>query len=568
MESPVRAVALLGALVLSSAVLVASATPAMAAPTVTVDPSTALADGQPITVTITGLEPNFPVDTAQCTAVYVQRHEIFDCEPSFVPQVQADSSGRAVVHLRAKRFISTFNGIVDCLSVADPCVIAGASAADLGSADTAGAAPITFDAHAPPPAAPDVSATPSDDLTDGQSITVEATGLVTGEQVIVQQCAAGARAGGDCDRSTGYSPATGVADASGAATIDLTVHRVMLVGSDHIDCAEAVGSCVVAAHASGGPFGTAPLGFSDSAPAPPTPSLTIDPASGLADGQLVRVLGSGFTPNSSITIVECRSDATTVHFGCPSTSVRTATADSLGAFSTTTRIVRTLDHADSPIDRPRVTDCGDFAGRCVLWASDLSVDAIDVLNTAIAPLEFDPNAAPIEPSISVSPANELTDGQTVHVVAGGFPPAVDLFVTVCQNVPFPRFSFQPVPCDNGRALRSTSDDQGRIDVDFVVHPSCGPAPDACVVAVMWFGFEIEVASAPVTFVAPPDESTSTTATTSPAAPTRVSDDALARTGTDARGSLGPVSLLFIVGGMAVITAAELRHRARRRRAVR
>src|SRR5260370_886742 len=101
---------------------------------VTVDPSTALSDGQPISVTITGLEPNFPVDTAQCTSAYAQRHEIFDCEPSNVPNVRADASGVAVVHLRAKRMISTYNGIVDCASVADPCLIAGASAADLGSA--------------------------------------------------------------------------------------------------------------------------------------------------------------------------------------------------------------------------------------------------------------------------------------------------------------------------------------------------------------------------------------------------------------------------------------------------
>ena len=96
----VRGVAVFGVLALSSVFVVASATPAAAAITVTVDPSTGLADGQPVTITGEGFDPNVSVGTAECTAAVATSRNTNDCDLSNSRTVQADSSGKAVILLR------------------------------------------------------------------------------------------------------------------------------------------------------------------------------------------------------------------------------------------------------------------------------------------------------------------------------------------------------------------------------------------------------------------------------------------------------------------------------------
>ena len=189
--SRARGFGLVGVLALAPVFVVVSATRADAAVTVTVDPSTGLADGQPVTITGSGFTPGTSVGAAECSAAVAQSHSTSDCDLSNAPIVQADSSGTAVINLRAKATITTPNGgTIDCVTAADPCIIGMGDTTDLSNPEKQGGSAITFDPNAPPAPPPDVSLTPSGDLIDRQQVAVYATGFIPGEFVSIFQCAA------------------------------------------------------------------------------------------------------------------------------------------------------------------------------------------------------------------------------------------------------------------------------------------------------------------------------------------------------------------------------------------
>src|SRR6266404_621666 len=132
-------------------------------------------------------------------------------------------------------------------------------------------------------AAPVVDVSPSSQLVDKQQVIVHATGLNPGDSVVIGQCSAAQLQHGGCLPI--WSPSsTAVADSSGTIAFTFTVRRTARDGIDHVDCAAAVGNCLVVVHAIDGPLGSAPIGFDDSTPFPPPPTLNLDPAADLPDG--------------------------------------------------------------------------------------------------------------------------------------------------------------------------------------------------------------------------------------------------------------------------------------------
>ena len=609
-----RAVGVLCLLALSSVFVVASATPASAAVTVTVDPSTGLADGQAVTITGTGFSPNASVGAAECSAAVGQSRSTNDCDLTNAPIVQADSSGTAVIHLRAKRTITTPNsGEVDCVTAAQPCIIGMGDTSDLMNPEKTGGAPITFDPNAPPVPPPDVSLTPSDDLIDRQQVAVYATGFIPGEFVTAVQCAVQNLDKNPCSESFGYGFAGGQADPTGAVAFGITVRRAVRVNNARFDCASAPGACVVAVQATGGPLGTAPLGFDPSVPLPPPPTLTVTPSDGLGDGDIVQVHGDGFTPNVPIALLQCPADANAL-FGCYSEYNRYFQADTNGAFSTTLKVER-QQQVFGPTPEPSIVDCAESDGRCIVVA----VDYNDDLDSASVPISFDPSKPPAPPpTATATPNTGLLDGQTVTVSSDGFPPGAGLFLVECIAG-----STDGSGCDLSHLTNVTVDDNGHLETQFVVQRilalgapvippptattvpesapaaasfltpaadpgtfDCASAPGACVVSLAFLGPEIEFATAPLTFDASAPPSTPTTAVDSnqPAdasgagdsstsstaqptsAPATVQGEALARTGTDIHTRLRFDLLLLVVGALALVAAATLRARAHRRSA--
>lgn len=61
-------------------------------------------------------------------------------------------------------------------------------------------------------------------------------------------------------------------------------------------------------------------------------SVTVNPSTGLSDGQAVTVSGSGFTPNKLLFVVECNTDATGAS-GCNVAGLQMPTTDADGNFT-------------------------------------------------------------------------------------------------------------------------------------------------------------------------------------------------------------------------------------------
>ncbi|GAA4235821.1 hypothetical protein GCM10022254_43950 [Actinomadura meridiana] len=95
-------------------------------------------------------------------------------------------------------------------------------------------------------AAPQLTVTPSTNLTDGQQVAVNATGFTPGDSVTAVQCSTGEWPNVKCDLADAPTPVT--ADANGAAALTLTV-RSSFEGADPttgdpagtVDCTVAPG---------------------------------------------------------------------------------------------------------------------------------------------------------------------------------------------------------------------------------------------------------------------------------------------------------------------------------------
>jgi hypothetical protein len=297
--------------------------------------------------------------------------------------------------------------------------------ADLSDFTTSSGMTITFDPNAPPLPPPVVAANPSSGLVDRQQVAVNASGFIPGENVLVQECAASDLA--KCAAGL-FGVGGGTADPTGAIAVGITVRRAIYVDGTRLDCASAVGACVVTAQAAGGPLGRTNLGFDGSKPLPPPPAITVTPSTGLADRQIVRVSGSGFTPSNPVVMTQCKAGATLVSGDCSISVYRQAVTSADGTFSATLE-VRTHVDTFGPNGQPSTLDCSVSASTCVVNALDES----DFPTNASAPISFDPNASPLPPpSATVIPSTGLVDGQTVRVAADGFPPGASLFVVQCK----------------------------------------------------------------------------------------------------------------------------------------
>lgn len=162
--------------------------------------------------------------------------------------------------------------------------------------------------------------------------------------------------------------------------------------------------------------------------------LTAEPHTGLVDGQEVTVSGSGFQSGEPVGIVQCAKqamgDTDQVRAGiqaCDVTGYTDTKADAAGAATGTYAVRRLLT---TPLTG--TVDCAAEADRCMVAMGALA----DYDRSGTHPISFDPNVEPVElPTIEVTPADELTDGALVHVVAQGLRPGDRLSGEVCSSDP-------------------------------------------------------------------------------------------------------------------------------------
>jgi Fibronectin type III domain/Neocarzinostatin family len=147
----------------------------------------------------------------------------------------------------------------------------------------------------------------------------------------------------------------------------------------------------------------------------PGGSIAVTPNSGLTDGQIVSVEGTGWSPGATVGYCQGVSIDPADPSNCNGGSYSTVTADNAGTFTVAVTLTRIVY-----IPRLGVLlDCADPATQCVIGAADVG----DVVNTvALAPITF-AAAPPTAPMIGVVVAGngEATVSWTAPTFDGGSP---------------------------------------------------------------------------------------------------------------------------------------------------
>jgi hypothetical protein len=265
-----------------------------------------------------------------------------------------------------------------------------------------------------------VTADPSTGLLDGQSISVTASGLKANTLYGIIECSTGATTIKECDIDSGsFTIAT--TGSTGSFSVTATVMRTMTPegSGTPIDCATADACVLAVAPANGKVAAATPISFADVAIILPT--LSVDPSTGLLDGQTVTVSATDFPADASVALVECPSGTAVADFeaDCDASTVAIDEADGTGALSANYQVTRVIQGAVGPID------CAG-PSACVLAALNLN----EPDQATSTPIAFQ-DIPIVPPVLTVTPSTALVDGQTVTISGKGFQPQQEYALSEC-----------------------------------------------------------------------------------------------------------------------------------------
>ena len=173
------------------------------------------------------------------------------------------------------------------------------------------------------------------------------------------------------------------------------------------------------------------------------PTITLTPDIGLTNGQVISLLGSGFTPGASLAAVECNGSATGVA-GCDTSSIDPITVTSTGTFTTTFSVLTgTIGN-----------------GTCGINATDsLCFVAIGTTSDALV---ADASIAFVGgPGVSLTPSTGLSDGQSVTVAGSGFTAGDTVYAVECLET-----ATSEAGCDTSTATPLTVSSTGMLSSTY------------------------------------------------------------------------------------------------------
>lgn len=398
-------------------VVVTATAPVSADPALTLNPASALVDGQEVEVTGSGMTGS--TFLIQCPAgVGGATGWNGGCSWQNPVSVTPDEAGGFTVTVMVRAVLTVGSSAVDCRTSA--CDLVAARLGDETDDPVEVArVPLAFDPSGDLVAAPTVSVSPASNLVDGQVVEVTGSGFEPGSWTSGSLCA---NDGGRQGCRYFSLPEIG---SSGTLTSSVTVRAALAdsAGSlERVDCRSATAVCTFQVwSADWNQAAPVVLHFDPSAPLLPPPTVSVDPQHGLVDGQVVTVQGSGFTSGDWVWLALCSSGAGPEPEACRELGDGDTYADDDGGFSLPVRLRALIPTGD---DEPAI-DCRVVA--CVIRVS--------TPDGAVAhPVEFDPSMPLLPPpSVSVSPRTKLTDGQVVTVTLTNFDPGDWLSVQVCQS---------------------------------------------------------------------------------------------------------------------------------------
>jgi hypothetical protein len=314
-----------------------------------------------------------------------------------------------------------------------------------------------------------ITATPSSDLLDGQSVTLAVTDFPSNAGFGYGQCRANPTSKNDC---AAYS--IGLTTPAGTAGLMLRVFRSFSTTTGEFVSCEAPGSCVVGASTSeqlNANAVFAPISFRDVGPVtPPQYSIAITPNVELADYQEVTVTSSGFPRRQPFSIAECPATWRSLDTDCLLVDGGSDGFDSDGNYM---QIVR-VQH-DVQLSNGSSFSC-DEPGSCVLVARrTVGVEAS-------APLAFRTMGAPRKGTCTAPPP--LGDWSDFEVTVSGWASNVSLRYRICPADSATREELctyrlhVPLNLEGSATFTLTARDWLRNGTRLV---DCTSAPGACVI---------------------------------------------------------------------------------------
>jgi len=294
---------------------------------VTVEPNAGLASGDVVTATGTGFAPGERVGIVMCANEAggddpEQRAGIDACSVNPVTYADADADGKASGTFTVTRVLTTgATGTVDCAAEADRCIIAMGA---LNDYDRSGGLGLTFAGGGEPIDVPTISVSPSEGLSDGDTVHLEGEGFQPGP-LMLSQCSidpsgcwslgAPFQLSADevselglMDQYGGAYEGVGLlADASGHVRADVQVWRFLptVEPTSYIDC--AVSTCSLRLSSEAGGYAPAPpvVAFAPGGSGPTPPAIAVAPTRDVQPGDEVVVRGAGFQPGAYYSISLC-----------------------------------------------------------------------------------------------------------------------------------------------------------------------------------------------------------------------------------------------------------------------
>ena len=143
---------------------------------------------------------------------------------------------------------------------------------------------------------------------------------------------------------------------------------------------------------------------------------------------MVKVTGQGFSPGSSVQVIEC---VNSLDFQCAYETARFGSVDNSGKLTIPNFALERQFVAFGETGQGGMVDCAATARTCVLEAQTGGLGG-----TANARLAFNPRVPPAVPAITVAPSTNLADLQLVRVDGFGFLPGSQVTVQECTTSTF------------------------------------------------------------------------------------------------------------------------------------
>jgi len=334
-----------------------------------------------------------------------------------------------------------------------------------------------------PEASRSITVAPDTDLVDGQAVTVDGSGFAGDGVTGIIQCAKGLGIDG-CDESSVVIFGAPGDTFSREFRVDATLHTE----AGDIDCRTYVNGCRLTANDrySLASAAKADIAFDPDGPLEPPPTVAVDPATDLVAGQVVEITGGNLRPDEYVTLAQCPAGSTELYEQCQNFSGVVADADGNFELAYQLQAVLETDYGEARPEGflpPDPVDCRAEACELVAVASE------DFDRVGRAALSFDPDA-PLRPdmTITVTPHQDLVDGQVVDVEAAGYTPDGPVDVVQCS------FSSDLAGsgCELDRVQHLTADSAGEIATTYAVNEvldtasgdvDCGGASNCILVAV-------------------------------------------------------------------------------------